>query len=275
MIWLLVLLFFACVGVALVVVLVATSQGGDDGAGAGAGGDAPNVRIPDRASVGRSTADFKSVNDSLVFPPNKAEEIKNITDVGNGVMQFVLRHRGSWYDGDRDLQNNQKGLDKSRAEVSGLSKEYQQVGETWEYGTSFKVASDFVPSMGYCNVMQQFPMSWVMLTRLKGDTITGGLYYTKGYDSFSPHESVRDFTFRRGEWVSLVVRLKLHDSDGECQLSVNGDEFRGVRGVRMANYRRTTSAHWGIYGSATKDVNGQALGDWTVWHKNIWMRKVS
>jgi hypothetical protein len=235
-----------------------------------------SIPAPTGAWVAKTLDDFAGVDDSEVYPRGAGTEIKNITDEGNGLFKFVLRHRGSWYDGDRDLKWNYKGHDKSRAECAWMPKNKSQVeGETWEYGTTVQVDKDFSPSRGYCNLMQLFPMAWVQLTKISGDVITGGLVHTKAWDAFHPNATVRQFTFRRGEWISLAVRLKIHATNGECMLSVNGDEYQGARGVRMITVDKEYGGKWGIYGSATKDVNGKPLGDWTVWHKNIWSRKIS
>ena len=238
-------------------------------------GPASSDSAPGGAIVARSLNDFKGVDDSKVFPPNKGhEEIVNITDKGQGIFEFYLRHRGSWYDGDRDLKWNSQGYDKSRAEVSQLGSNTQKVGETWEYGTTFKVDKDFSPATGFCNLIQLFPISWLQLIKIGGDTITGSLKYTKTMNGFHPHASARDFTFKRNEWVSVVIRLKVHATDGECAISVNGDEFKGVRG-RILKSDKAYGAKWGLYMSATKDVNGKPLGDSKVWHSNVWVRKVS
>lgn len=255
--------------------LNANTETGFDWGGTPFVGPVAGNEIPGNAIVAKTLNDFKGVDNSKVFPQNKGHpEITNITDKGNGVFEFYLRHRGSWYDGDRDLAWNRQGYDKSRAEVTQLGSKAQQVGETWEYGTTFKVDKDFSPATGFCNVMQQFPMSWIQLMKIKGETITGSLMYAKTMNGFHPHASARNFTFRRNEWVSLVIRLKIDDNDGECALSVNGDEFKGVRG-RVLKSDKSYGAKWGLYMSATKDVNGKPLGDSKVWHANVWVRQVS
>lgn len=251
--------------------------------------------LPPGAKAVRSLGDFKNVDDSLVFPRGAAPEIKNITQDPDGSFRFVLRHRGNpwskvnpggtrgaWYDGDRNLEWNEgkrdgKYHDKSRAEVSGALGLSQKYGETWEYATTFKVDNEFAPSKGYCNVMQPIVhVCWLGLTGLKGDIVSASLDYSKAVRGFSPSATARSFTFRRGEWVSVVVRIKIHDSQGSLELSINGDPFQGVRGVKMSNEdaKGEFGCKWGIYGSATTDVNKQPLGDWTVWHRNVWLRTV-
>jgi hypothetical protein len=260
-----------CLALAACIVIINTQDIPFDAPLGASRGLGPGGAVPSGAIVARSLRDFRSVDNSLVFPRGAAPEIQNITDEGNGMFRFFLRHRGAWYDGDRDLRWNDRGHDKSRAEVSGLKGLVQRQGETWEYGTTFKVDTKFMPSAGYCDVMQQHALSWVGLTQIKGDVITGGLYYTR--DLFKTNFRARQFSFRRGEWVTLVVRLRVHPTNGECVMSVNGDEFQGHRG-KIYKPDRDFGGKWGIYGSGTKDVTRKPLGDSLVWHKNIWMRKV-
>lgn len=261
----------------------------------------PVVAFPPGARVAQTLDDFKKVDDSKVFPPGAADEIKNITMPAPGLFNFHLRRRGNpktklnpkgtegaWYDGDRDLEFNLglrdgKYHDKSRAEVAGLFNEVQRMGETWEYGTTFRVAPDFVPSAGYCDIMQPpVYVAWLGLTGIRGDTVTGALYYSTAKKGFWPSEIARSFSFKRGEWVTVVVRVKIDSEDGgardgEMTMSVNGDKFTGATGVKMSNdsAKNKYKCKWGLYGSATKDVLGQPLKDGTVQHANVWQRRVA
>lgn len=269
--------FCMCIAIAVLVIM---SSGDEEGGNAGSDGEvldnAPVYPIPDDAVRSKSLDDFGYQTDSLVYPKGKGDEIKNITDAGNGIIKFELRNRGSWYDGDRDLRNNSKGLDKARAEISGLINYKQKEGQTWEYGTTVRTAEDFRPASGYCNLMQTFPITFTSLVKLQGEVITGRLYYVTANIGHHPHAVAREFTFKRGEWITLAIRLKIHATDGECMLSVNGDAFKGVKGVKMIKMDADEySPTWGLYSSATKDVNGKPLGDNIVYHKNVWLRKVS
>ena len=285
--------FMVCIIVAVVVVVLvvknnreraltpeeAAAGGGKgtrslaDGMPAAPAGPAP----PSDAIVGRKLSDFYSVDDSEVYPKKApgSSEIVNITDVGNGTFQFLLRHRGSWYDGDRDGVNNAAGKAKSRAEVVAPGKSHQVEGETWEYGTTFCAAKDFIPSRGFCNIFQLFPVAWIQLKGLTGDTISGGLYYTGSDNDFVAAGPVRSFTFKRGEWVSFVLRAKVHQSSGELMLSINGDAYQGKRGFRLfSKKRKDFGSKWGLY-TSTASVTSQPLNDSKVWHRNIWMRKAA
>jgi hypothetical protein len=254
---------------------------------------------PPGARVARSLKDFVGVDDSLVFPRRTAPEIKNITQQPDGSFKFVLRHRGNpwspinpkgvrgaWYDGDRDLKWNEgrhpgaigKYHDKSRAEVAGLAGVNHKYGETWEYGTTFLLDPNFVPSKGYCNLMQPTThVTWLEVNKIKGDEVSGALKYSLAKTGFHPAAVARPFTVRRNEWVTVVVRTKIHETDGILELSINGDKFQGVRGVRVNNEsaKGRFTCKWGIYGSATWAVTGKALPDWVVFHRDIWARKVA
>ena len=218
------------------------------------------------------------VDDSEVWPKGKGSEIVNITDQGNGLFQFLLRHRGDWYDGDRDGKNNAEGKTKSRAELAGLKgagvERAQAYGETWEYGTSVCFAKDFVPSRGWCDIFQIFPVAWINLTGLDGDEIIGGLYYTASDDDFSQAGPVRTFRIKRGEWLTFSVRAKVHETDGELLLSINGDAYQGKRNFRLYSSKRPDfDGKWGLY-TSTESVERRPMKDALMWHRNIWMRQV-
>ena len=231
---------------------------------------------PAGALVARSLRDFEEADDSRVWTRGKGSEIVNITHQGDGLFQFLLRHRGQWYDGDRDGENNAKGLNKSRAEVNGLKgmERGQVYGETWEYGTSVCFAKDFVPSRGWCNIVQVFPVAWINLTGLSGDEITGGLYHTGSDTDFVQTGPVRTFTVKRGEWLTFSVRAKVHKTAGELLMSVNGDAYRGKRNFRLYSDKRPDfGGKWGLYIS-TESVERKPMKDALMWHRNIWMRRV-
>ena len=263
--------------VLLVIKYYREHPGGSGGSGGSDGGMVLR-RGPSSSSSGGSVAmrlgDFGSIDDSLVFPKGKAEEIQNITDLGNGTFQFLLRHRGSWYDGDRDGRNNAKGLNKSRAEATGPGKSHQVANETWEYGTTFSAAKDFIPSSGFCNIFQLFPVAWLRITGLSGDTLSGALYHNTSDNDFSQSPPVREFKVKRGEWISFVIRAKVHASSGELTMSVGGDAFKGKTGFRLfSNKRKDFGSKFGLYMSTTSATK-QPLNDSTVWHRNVWARKV-
>ena len=253
----------------------------------------PDVGAPPSGSIVAETLkDFskgKGVDDSLVFPRGAAPEIVNITQIAPRHFKFVLRHRGNpwspynprgtkgaWYDGDRDLSWNEgkrdgKYHDKSRAEVSGLPAKISN-GETWEIATTVKLDKNFVPSRSYCNLMQPvFDGSFLSLTGIKGDNVTGSLFvFPDGIGSGI--KTARDISIPREQWVSIVVRVKFA-KDGFYQMSINGDAFKGIN-LDTTKARFPYSNKWGLYCTATTDVNGNPMNDSIVEHKNIYMRKV-
>jgi hypothetical protein len=259
----------------------------------------PGSEPPKGAIVAERLKDFADHDNSLVFPqgtPN-APEIENITELGPRTFNCLLRHRGNpwtklnprgtkgaWYDGDRDLEWNDgtrdgRYHDKSRAEMSGLGQYGKRKGpkyndgETWDIGTTVRLDPTFVPSAGYCMIMQPvFDGSYVILNGIKGDVVTGNLtVFTDGIGS--AQKWVRDFSVKRGEWVSLVVRVKF-SKKGEYGLSVNGDEFKMLRNIDTTKARDPYSSKWGLYMTATRDVTGQPLKDSIVQHTNVFIRKV-
>lgn len=218
--------------------------------------------------------DFKTVDNSLVFPRGAGPEITNITQQAPGEFKFVLRHRGSWYDGDRDLKWNDQGKDKSRAEVSGFKKapaSGMTVGSTWDIATTVRLGPTFVPSRGYCNIMQPvYDQSYLTLSDLNGNDVTAKLMvFTNGIGS--EQKLARQFTIKRGQWTTIVVRVKF-DKNGSYTCSVNGDEFKGVD-MDTTKGEQPFRSKWGLYGTS-RGVGGRKLGDQILRHKNIYVRKV-
>ena len=260
----------------------------------------PGSEPPKGAIVAETLKDFAEYDNSLVFPQGTpgATEIDNITELGPRTFNFVLRHRGNpwskqnprgtkgaWYDGDRDLEWNDgtrdgRYHDKSRAEMSSLAQygkkngpKYKD-GETWDIGTTVRLDPTFVPSAGYCMIMQPvFDGSYVVLNGIKGDVVSGNLtMFTNGINS--AQKWVRDFTVKRGEWVALCVRVKF-GKKGEYGLSVNGDDFKMLRNVDTTNAKEPWRSKVGLYMTATKDVTGKPMGDSIIQHTNVFIRKVS
>lgn len=279
MISLLALAGFACL-VCLVLCLVWLAGDGNESSAATRGwwpSVGSSLAPPPGSIVGEKLSDFK-YTESRVYPPGAAPEIQNFEQVGPGHFRMTLRHRGSWHDGDRGLTSD-KYKDKSRAELSSLKGNDRPftVGSTWLMGTTVRLAPDFRPSRGYCNLMQPCAhQSFVTLTGLAGDTVTGSLnVFQNGLGT--PFRAVRAFKMRRGEWVTLVVRISIGKS-GSYALSVNGDSFRGIADIDTTKSGERTpplGGTWGLYGSATYDTAGKPLGDQVVEHKNIFLKKLS
>ncbi len=244
-----------------------------------------SAKPPPGARVVETMNDFEW-GDSLVFPRGKAPEMPNITQIGPRTFNFWLRHRGdpkkdpeAWMDGDRDLSWNEgkrsSGYkDKSRAEIVGIGK--YGMGETWLIGTTVRLNPDFVPSRGYCDIMQPIGLqSWLTLGKIKGDVVTGTLAVGSPAKKSRPAVNVREFTMKRGEWTTLVVRIRI-SKNGEYALSVNGDPFKSIKLDTTVSDKGGPpfTGTWGLYGSGTLDVNRKPLRDRIVQHTNMWVKKV-
>ena len=252
----------------------------------------PDINIPAGAVVAETLKDFsngKGVDKSLVFPRGTVPDVEHITQVAPRHFKFALRHRGNpwsainphgtrgaWYDGDRNLEWNEgkrdgKYHDKSRAEVAGLTAKIC-IGDTWEISTTVRLDKNFVPSQSYCNIMQPiFDGSFLSLTGIKGNVVTGSLFvFTDGIGSTIL--TARDIEIPRGEWVSIRIRIKFA-KDGFYQMSINGDAFKGIT-VDPTKARQPFGPKFGLYCTATTDVNGRPMTDSIVEHKNIYMKKL-
>jgi hypothetical protein len=259
------------------------------------------TQIPPGAMVADNLSDFgKGVDDSLVFPRGAAPEIKNVTQVAPRHFRFELRMRGdpwtplnpggtrgAWYDGDRNLEWNEGKRDgkyhpKSRAEVNWVLEKTKfkvpmKNNETWEIATTVKLDPNFVPSRGYCNIMQPvFDQSFLNLTGIKGDDVTADMTVFTNSKIGGPQKVARSFVIKRGVWTSIVLRIKF-GKDGRYDVSVNGDPFKGIgfdTGKIFAS--RGIGMKWGIYSQNKKNgsVEGKPMKDLIVEHKNIYVRKV-
>lgn len=235
---------------------------------------------PAGACVAETMADI-NFQETEVFPKGAAPEIKNIQLMAPRWFRFILRHRGSWYDGDRNLRNNKAGLNKSRAEIYGMcdkklgSLTAFNIGDTWLMGSTVRLAPDFVPSRGYCNLMQPVNhQSFLTMTKLEGDTVTLELrVFDNGIGS--KQTLARTATIKRGQWHTLVVKATFA-KNGYYGLSVDGDEFQGVRldTTRAGERKPPYGGNFGIYGNAGTGVNGKPVGDWTVDHYNMYYKKL-
>lgn len=229
-------------------------------------------RPPQGAIVANRLSDFRTVDDSKVWPRGAGPEIVNITEIGPRTFNFVLRHRGSWHDGDRD-KNDPK---KSRAEVSSLGGKKgpgMRVGETWDIATTVRLDPGFVPSRGYCNIMQPvFDQSYLSLGKTRGDEVTAQLMaFTNGIGSQA--RLVRQFTITRGRWTPIVVRVKFA-ANGSYACSVNGDAFQGIN-LNTTRGSQPFHPKWGLYGPSGNDVNNRPLRDQIVQHANIYCARVN
>ena len=250
--------------------------------------------------MAETLADFGKggVDNSLVFPRGAAKEIDNITQLGPRHFRFELRMRGdpwspfnpkgtkgAWYDGDRDLEWNEgkrdgRYHDKSRAEVHDLFRKtprepIMKLGDTWDIATTVKLDKAFVPSRMYTNISQPcLDQSFVSLTGIKGDDVTGALFvFVDGIGSAI--KTARTLTIKREQWTSIVVRVKFAVK-GRYELSVNGDPFQGIDiDTSKIFAKRSPGPKYGLYACATTNVLGKPMKDLICEHKNIYVRKVA
>lgn len=235
---------------------------------------------PAGACVAETMADI-NFQETEVFPKGAAPEIKNIQLMAPRWFRFILRHRGKWYDGDRNLRNNKEGKNKSRAEIYGMcdkklgSTTAFKLGDTWLMGSTIRLAPDFVPSRGYCNLMQPANhQSFLNMVALKGDDVTVELrVFENGIGTKTT--LARSVTIKRGQWHTLVVKATFA-KNGYYGLSVDGDEFKGVTldTTKSGERKPPFGGNFGIYGNAGTGVDGKPVGDWVVDHYNMYYKKV-
>lgn len=235
---------------------------------------------PAGAAVAETMADINFA-ETKVFPAGAGPEIDNIQLVKPRWFKFILRHRGAWYDGDRDGKNNREGKPKSRAEIYGMCSRKLgtltpfKIGETWLIGSTVRLAPDFVPGAGYCNLMQPANhQSFLNMTKLDGNTVTVELcVFSDGIGS--KINVARRVQIKRGEWTTLVVKAKFA-KDGYYGLSVNGDEFQGITidTTKSGDRKPPFGGNFGLYGNAARGADGKPLRDQVVDHYNMFYKKL-
>lgn len=223
---------------------------------------------PAGAIVAESLRDFRTVDDSRVYPKGAGPEIENITQLGPRVFNFVLRQRGSWRDGDRDTGNPKK----TRAEVSGLYPKGMKVGETWIIATTVRLDPTFVPAKGYFNIMQVFQQAYLTLGKVKGDAVDAELMvFANGIGSSTT--SVRSWTITRGQWQSIRIRIKFAKS-GRYEVSINNDPFQGIN-IDTTKGCSPCGTKWGLYGPTGTAVDGKPMRDLQAQHARVYLLKES
>ena len=253
---------------------------------------------PAGALVGQSISDFYYENPS-VFPSGAAPGIQNVTQIGPRTFNFVLRHRGNpwtpinpggvrgaWYDGDRSNDWNSgthsgavgEYVDKSRAEFMGFQKlgKYPfHIGDTWLMGTTVRLDPNFVPSSRFTMLMQPVAQqSMFKATKLVGNNVTFRIdVHADGVHTADT--TVREFVITRGVWTSVQIRINF-GVRGSYAVSINGDPFQSL----TCNTTRSSISQnnvffgtWGLYCTATTDINGNPMKDTSVQHSNIFIVK--
>jgi len=202
------------------------------------------------------------------------DDFVNIRDVGEGTVRMTLRyHVGDWWDSDRANQDTSR----QRAEVKGIGV-HQKTGETFEYGTTWRTNADFKGTDRFCHVYQLKATDGdngaplVVLSIMKESGRAEVRYCSGTAKGFT---RVRALIWKPGEWQTIRVRIKTStQGDGEILVSVNGDEFQGVRNVAV--FRPDATAYrpkWGLYRGIDKD-HPMAMGEDWVEHRNASARKL-
>lgn len=82
----------------------------------------------------------------------------------------------------------------------------------------------------------------------------------------------------RGQWTNVRIRVHLAQR-GSYGVSINGDAFQTLEcdTTKSSIYGPggTMGGTWGLYGTATTDVNGQPMKDSIAQHHNIFLIKES
>jgi hypothetical protein len=200
------------------------------------------------------------------------DEFVNITEPEPGVVRMFLRYRGNgstgWWDGDQGTSRR----DRQRAEIKGLGP-HQKMGETFEYGTTFRTDPDFKGYARFCHIMQvkatDGDKGAPLVTLSILDNTHAALRYVSGTGGF---KDAQGFEWKPGEWMTIRFRLTTSTgNNGALLLSVNGGPFKGVTGVPMYRPRATDyRPKWGLY----RGVVPAMRDDW-VEHKEGYARKIA
>lgn len=202
------------------------------------------------------------------------DDYVNIRDAGEGAVRMTLRyHAGEWWDGDRGNTDTSR----QRAEVKGIGP-HQNTGETFEYGTTWRTNPEFTGADRFCHVFQikatdgDNGAPLVVLSIMKEAGRAEVRYCSGDAKGFT---KARAFTWKPGEWQRVRVRIKTSKTgDGALLVSVNGDEFQGVKNVAM--FRPDATAYrpkWGLYRGIDKD-RPMAMGEDWVEHRNASAQKL-
>ncbi|HTB80353.1 MAG TPA: chitobiase/beta-hexosaminidase C-terminal domain-containing protein [Opitutaceae bacterium] len=207
----------------------------------------------------------------------------NITDLGSGTFQVLLRYSTSQWDGDRTTTND----DRQRGEVKTLGAN-QLIHETYDYTTTWRTNSAFVGSGDFCHITQLKPVDGVegssgapmITTSIFAGTNSAAIRYASA--SFSPAnvftpQIVRNITWAPNTWLAQKIRVTTTadgETTGQVLVSLNGDSLQGVTNVEVC--RPSTTQYypkWGLYRGAST-TSGFSANDY-VQHSNVTANKVT
>lgn len=263
--------------------------------GATQGGDAGGVRLPveHRATSLKSFEGMEDPTRKYLVAKGMCvpDDFVNITDEGEGVVKMLVRYRpeeeGGWWDGDQSTDRK----DRQRAEIKGLGP-HQRNGETFEYAMTWRTDEHFSDPAGYTTTRyedetQKRRRHFCHTFQLKAtDGSDGPPMITMSVEEGNSTASVdywvgtaanptvvRTFAWHPGEWHRVAIRVKTSlYKDGFVLVSVDGDEFSGVKGVDVyrplsTNYR----PKWGLYRAT--GAGAKMHDDW-VEHKDVVVRRL-
>lgn len=229
-----------------------------------------------RAATATSLGSFDGIEEPLVryAPANGAftpDPFTNIVNEGHGTFRMSLRYRPDEWDADRDTPNT----DRQRAEVKGLGP-HQRTGDTFEYETTWRTDPSFRSTAWFCHVFQlkstdgNSGAPLVTISIEPGEHVAA-IKYWSGDARHATDALV--FPWQPGVWQTVRLRIRVSQgADGELLASVDGGEFRGVRGIALFRPGATDyRPKWGLYRGVHA---GLALGDDFVEHRAISARQV-
>src|SRR5581483_6847403 len=210
----------------------------------------------------------------------QSDSYTNITDLGGGTFQMLLRYNTSgtmWWDGDRTTSNT----DRQRAEVKTLGPN-QLIHQTFDYTTTWKMNTGFKGSGAFCHITQLKPVDGVegssgaplITTSLFSGSSSAAVRYASASfspaNTFSP-QTVRNITYSPGTLLAEKIRVTTTadgENTGEVLVSLNNDAFQGVTNVEVCRPSSTEYyPKWGFY-RGVSTTSGFGSGDY-VQHSNV------
>jgi hypothetical protein len=200
------------------------------------------------------------------------DDFSNITDIGDNTVRMTLRYEpDKWWDGDRDRHDT----GRQRAEVKGLGP-HQKTGETFEYSTTWRSDPHFHGTGRFCHIFQLKATDGdngaplIVLSILNGPDTAAVRFWPGDSRSFVV---ARQFNWKPDTWQTVRIRVKTSTThDGEVLVSVDGDDFAGVKQVNVFRPNATDyRPKWGLYRGISKDLPEGAS---YIEHRNAAARKL-
>jgi hypothetical protein len=231
------------------------------------------------AEVATRLADFEGIEEprlryELAAGRFVSDDYMNIRETAPGIVRMTLRYRGGeWWDSDRERHDTSR----QRAEVKGVGAR-QKTGEIFEYTTTWRTNPEFRPATRFCHVFQLKATDGdngapLVVLSILGETGRAAVRYWSG--DAKGFSIVRELAWKPDTWQNIRFRIKCSPgNDGEILVSVDGDEFRGVKGVPVFRPDATEyRPKWGLYRGVDKD-RPMPMGDDWVEHKDAAGRKL-